>query len=236
MKNIKRNLRYTINIGLMVVLISMSACIGQATVSADRTIENNMLAAGGETTVTVVIQNDVTQALSLQEIIPSGLTLAKISDDANVFRPNTWIWMTVANNATETVKYMITVPSGTAAGVYTINGNILTNGITTDVAGDNTITVTGQMSTNSGSSDGTYPATTTTPENATNAIVPIETTVAPAGIAQSTIAAVETTAQPLETVSDISATPVATKKQAPGFEIVIAIGIFGSIYLLRKMK
>jgi hypothetical protein len=230
MKNIKRNMRYTVNIGLMMVLIFMSISIGQAAISADRTIDNNVLAAGSSTNVTVVIHNDVTQALSLQEIIPSGFILTRISDDADSFRPNEWIWMSVANDVAKTVKYMITVPQNTVAGAYNIKGNIMTNGNTTSVAGDSTITVTGQMSTSSGSSSGTYPTITTTPGNATNAIMPIETTVSPTTIAQSAITAVEPTAQ-----SD-TAMPVTTKQQAPGFEIIAAIGIFGSIYLLRKMK
>jgi hypothetical protein len=241
MKDIKRKLRYTVNISLMIALIFMSVCIGQAAVSADRTIDNNTLMAGSGTIVTVVIQNDIIQAIDLQETIPPGFVLTKISDDANQFKSSTneWIWITVANNATKTVKYKITVPSGAVAGTYDIKGTILTNGNTTSVTGDGIITVTNPTSmgssgsgSSSGSDTGTYPAVTTKAENATVA-APIDTTVSPAVTSQPIATAVEQTVQPLETASD---TPVTTTKKSSGFEIVIAIGIFGSIYMLRKRK
>lgn len=241
MINMKRKLRYTVKTSLMVILIfMMSAYVGQAAVSAGRTIDSNMLTAGSGTNVTVVIQNDITQALALQETIPPGFVITRISDDADDFRASTgeWIWITVTNNATKTVKYKITVPPGTAAGIYGIKGNISTTGNTKNVAGDYTITVTSSGSSggsSGGSSDGTYPAATTVPINGSNGlnVVPMETTAAPATMPQSTVAAAEQTVQPLETASE---TPVTTTKPSPGFEILAAIGIFGTIYILRKMK
>lgn len=234
MKNIKRKLRYTV---MVILIFMMSAYVGQAAVSAGRTIDSNMLTAGSVTNVTVVIQNDITQALALQEIVPPGFVITRISDDANDFRASTgeWIWITVANNATKTVKYKITVPSDTAAGIYGIKGNISTTGNTKNVAGDYTITVTSSGRTNSGSSSGSSdgnPAETTAPINGSN-VVPMEKTVSPATIPQSTVSAVEQTVQPLVTAGD---TPVTMAKPSPGFEIVAAIGIFGVIYMSRKMK
>lgn len=142
--NIKKKLRYSINIYLLIVLIFMSVPTGLAAVSTDRTIDNNTLAAGNATSVTVVITNDNTvKSLSLQETIPSGWVLSKISDDADQFKPSTneWVWFTVASNAVKTVEYKVTVPSGTAPGIYNINGNITTNASTASITGDNTITV-----------------------------------------------------------------------------------------------
>lgn len=155
--NEKRKLRYDISIYLVVVLIFMSIPMTQALVSMDRTIENNALTAGNGTNVTVVIQTNNTQgSLTLKESIPSGWILTKISDDADQFSTNKkeWVWSNIVNNTTETVEYKITVPSGTAPGIYSINGSVTTNGSTTNVTGDSAITVT------SGNVSDTIPPTT----------------------------------------------------------------------------
>lgn len=143
MKNIKKKSRNIINMCLMIVLIFTSVSIGQAAVSADRTIDNSTLTVGNSTNVTVNIQNDVTQALSLQEIIPPGWSLTRMTDDADQFKASTneWVWLTVTNNTIKTVTYKLTVPSGTVPGVYNIKGNITAKNTTTSVTGDNAITV-----------------------------------------------------------------------------------------------
>lgn len=142
--NVKKKLRYGVNIFLMMVLMFVSISAGQASVSTNRTIENSVLTVGNSTNVTVLIQNDVTQALSLQEKIPSGWNLTKISDDADQFKVSTneWVWFVVTNNTAKTVKYKVTVPPGTTPGTYEINGNVTTSTTTTGIAGDNTIEVT----------------------------------------------------------------------------------------------
>ncbi len=141
--NIKKKLRYSINICLLILLIFMSVPTGLAAVSSVRTIETNTLVAGNGTNVTVVIQNDITQALSLQEIIPSGWVVTKISDDADQFKASTneWVWLTATSNTVKTVIYKVTVPLGTAPGVYNIKGNTTASGSTKSVTGGNTITV-----------------------------------------------------------------------------------------------
>jgi uncharacterized protein (DUF58 family) len=119
--NIKKKSGYIIYIYL-ILLIFMSMPIGQASISAERTIEKNILIAGSGTNVTVIIQNDNTQPLFiLQESIPPGWNITRISDDASSFRAatNEWVWSpTVGNYSDKTVKYIINVPSGTIPGTY----------------------------------------------------------------------------------------------------------------------
>ena len=113
-------------------------------VSARRTIDNPSLMAGSATGVTVSIQNGVTHATALKEIIPFGWVLTQVTDDANQFKANTneWIWFSVAGGTTTTVKYKLTVPPGTKPGTYSINGTVATSGSIADITGDNTISVT----------------------------------------------------------------------------------------------
>ncbi len=137
---------YGINI-LIIALIFIIIPTVQAQVTAERSVENNALMAGNSTNITVVIQNDDKQrSLSLQEIIPSGWNLTKISDDATDFKASTneWIWIKIEDNTAKTVIYQLTVPSTAASGVYNINGNITTDGNSTSITGDNSITVSNE--------------------------------------------------------------------------------------------
>ena len=119
--------------------------------------------------------------------------------------------------------YSINVPSGTIPGTYNIDGNV-TAGLNTTlkVTGDLTIEVT---SDSSGSSDN--PTITSTPEkkdiNVTG--TPTETI---------TTTAKQTIASPIETTKEMPK-PTTTNK-SPGFSILISIGIFVTIYFLRRMK
>lgn len=140
--NVKKKLGYCVNIFLMMALIFVSIPTGQAA-SASRTIEDSVLTAGNSTNITVVIQNDITQALALKETIPPGWVLTRGTDDADQFKASTneWIWLTTIANTVKTVTYKVTVPSGTTPGIYNISGNITTSIATTGVAGDNTVEV-----------------------------------------------------------------------------------------------
>lgn len=112
--------------------------------TASRTIENGVLADGNSTNVTVVISNNVTQALSLKETIPPGWVLTRGIDDADQFKASTneWLWLTVTGGATKTVKYGITVPVGTVPGMYNISGAVSTANTSIVVTGDQSIQVT----------------------------------------------------------------------------------------------
>lgn len=141
--NIKKKSKYGISM-LTIALILMMIPTGLATVSADRTIENNTLTVGNSTNVTVVINNNGAGiSLSLKESIPSGWILTKGIDDASDFKPSTneWVWFSFPASASKTVIYKITVPSKATAGDYNINGVTIVNGSTTNVTGDSIITV-----------------------------------------------------------------------------------------------
>lgn len=143
--NIKKKLGYGINIFLMIILISVLVPTGQAAVSAARTIDNAVLTAGNSTNVTVVVQNDITQALALKETLPTGWVVTRGTDNADQFKASTneWVWLTVTGVATKTVTYKVTVPSGTAAGTYNVAGSTTASGATATVTGDKTIEVQG---------------------------------------------------------------------------------------------
>lgn len=217
--NIKKKSGYIIKICL-IIMILMSVSTGQALVSMDRTIEKKVVEAGTGTNVTVIIRNDdIQRSLSMKESIPPGWNLTQISDDADIFKAitNEWLWLKVENNTVKTIKYRITVPSGTTPGIYDINGNITTGEGTTSGA-KGTIEVI--LSPSSGSSsNGNYQTTTPTPTVTATAQITVT-------MAKQTIAA------PVETVEETSAT---TKNKLPGFSIMISIGIIATIYILRKI-
>lgn len=221
--NIKRKSGYIINICL-ILLIFMSMPIVQASVSAQRTIEKNVLPIGSGTTVTVVIQNDNTSPLVLlKESIPPGWTLTNISDDAIAFKKTgEWVWSPIGgNNSDKNVKYRINVPSGTLPGTYIINGNVTGGNTTIEVTGDLTIEVTSDSSGSSGN-----PAITTTPEKNEINVTGTSTKT----FAETTVK--KTIAEPIETAKEL---PIATNKSS-GFGIMISIGIIATIYILRRMK
>jgi len=112
-------------------------------VSASRTIDNTVLFAGSSTGITVVIQNYVTQSLSLKETIPQGWILTRVDDDADQFKASTneWVWLTTIGGTTKTVKYIVTNPYGTTSGTYSINGLVTTSGTNINVLGANVISV-----------------------------------------------------------------------------------------------
>ena len=115
-----------------------------ATAIAIRDIEKQTLAPGGSTNVTVTITNNVAQPLSLDEDIPEGWSLTRVSDDADAYKPSTneWVWFSVGAGETKTVIYRLTVPDNASEGDYSIVGRISNaSGVIDAVKGDDIITV-----------------------------------------------------------------------------------------------
>jgi S-layer protein (TIGR01567 family) len=110
---------------------------------AIRTIEKESLRLGESTNITVDISSNISQALSLHEIIPVGWNLTRISDGADGFKSNTneWIWFNVSPGINRTVIYRLTASDNASIGTYHINGTISSSGVIAVVQGDNTITL-----------------------------------------------------------------------------------------------
>lgn len=124
--------------GKQLITITKSQEPKPTVVTAVRTI--SMI--GKEATVTVTLKNDGTgRALSLGEMIPQGLTLTKISDDADQFKSSTneWVWFAIEANAIKTVKYKLTISD--VSKIYNVDGSITTKGIVTSVTGDHIVSV-----------------------------------------------------------------------------------------------
>jgi hypothetical protein len=132
---------------ILVMLITTIPAFAAASASATRDIQTITLAPGASTNVTVTITNVVSQALSLHEIIPSGWTLTRVSDDANSYKSSTneWVWFSVSAGATKTVIYSLTVPSNATLGEYNITGTISNASATFDVSGESMITVSTEL-------------------------------------------------------------------------------------------
>jgi len=132
-------------IALLAMAITTSPVFAAQSASATRDIEMQSLAPGESTNITVTITNDVMQALSLDEDIPAGWTLTRVSDDASSYKSSTneWAWFSFAAG-TKTVVYNLTVSGSATAGDYSITGTIMNASAVIDtVKGEDTITVTG---------------------------------------------------------------------------------------------
>src|SRR5660397_125849 len=72
---------------------------------AFRIIEKESLHPGESTNITVDISSNISQAMSLHEIIPAGWDLIRISDDADAFKNSTSesIWSNVSPGINKTV-------------------------------------------------------------------------------------------------------------------------------------
>lgn len=111
---------------------------------AIRTIEKESLRMGESANITVDISSDISQALSLREIIPTGWNLTRITDDADAFKSSTneWILFNVTPGIHITVVYRLTALNFATIGTYHINGTISnSSGVIAVVQGDNTITL-----------------------------------------------------------------------------------------------
>ena len=129
---------------VILAITAVMPAFAQQSASAIRDIEIQTLAPGESTDITVTITNNVTQALSLDEDIPAGWNLTRVSDDANQFKPSTneWIWFSAGAGVTKTVIYNLEVPSDATAGDYSITGTIINaSGVIDAVKGEGTITV-----------------------------------------------------------------------------------------------
>ncbi len=111
---------------------------------AVRVIEKKSIRPGESTNITVDITSNMSQALSLHEIIPAEWNLTRISDDADTFKSNTseWIWFNVTPGINKTVIYRLTAPDNVSIGTFYINGTInSSSGVIAVVLSDNTITL-----------------------------------------------------------------------------------------------
>ena len=134
-----------INIFLVVMLFALIP-IGMAQTQASRDIENQSLPPGGSTMINITILNDVNQAISSMETLPSGWTMLRIKElpvNASSFRASTheWVWFSVGGDKLNVI-YQLNVPSNAVPGIYNISGIIQNSSAKiADVAGENTITV-----------------------------------------------------------------------------------------------
>jgi len=113
-------------------------------VNATREIEKESLGKGESTKITIRINSNIIQGLSLSESIPAGSNLTRISDDADGFKSSTneWVWSNVMPGITKTVIYVITAPKDATIGTYYINGTISnSSGVIAIVGGNNAITL-----------------------------------------------------------------------------------------------
>ena len=115
-------------------------------VMAIRTIENMSLDPSESTMVMVNFSTNMTQALSLREIIPEGWNLTRVTDDADSFKDggtnNEWLFVNVTPDMTKTVIYKLTVPANVSIGKYFINGTLISSqGVIATVDGNAMISV-----------------------------------------------------------------------------------------------
>jgi hypothetical protein len=112
-------------------------------VNATREIEKEFH-PGNSAKITVRISSNMIQALALQETIPLGWSLTRISDDADGFKDSTneWVWSNVTPGINKTVIYRITAPASASIGTYYINGTVSnSSGVIAIVGGDKIITL-----------------------------------------------------------------------------------------------
>ena len=128
---------------IVAAMVTAPASANQSA-SAVREIEKQTLEPGESTNVTVIITNNVSQPLSLDEDIPEGWNLTRVSDDADAYKPSTneWVWFSVGAGETKTVIYRLTVPDNASEGNYSIVGRISNaSGVIDAVKGEDIITV-----------------------------------------------------------------------------------------------
>ncbi len=93
--------------------------------------------------ITISIESDINQALTLQESIPQGWNLTGIADNADAFKSSTneWVWSNITPGRIETIVYEITPQDG-IYGTWHINGTVSnSNEVVAIVAGSNTIEI-----------------------------------------------------------------------------------------------
>lgn len=133
------------------------------------------------------------------------------------------------------------IVSGATTGTFTVNVSAVSKIDKRNIKNISTTTVitdrpvrTGGGSGGGSSGGGTYPTFTATPVKTANAtVVPTAVTTTVPATSTTTVATTEKTETPTPESTTASET---TKSEAPGFEILLAIGTFAAIYLFRKMK
>ena len=117
-----------IGVVLFLVLVSAIPVMAAGEITAMRDISNQAVNPGDTFTVTVTITaNQEIEALALDEDIPSGWEVTRVSDDAAAFKESTieWIWTEkLSAGDSKTVIYNVTVPSDAEEGTYYITGKV----------------------------------------------------------------------------------------------------------------
>lgn len=124
-----------INIGIDPVTISPSG------VQAIRDIRKSSSGNVGSFNITITIESDIIQAMTLQESIPSGWNLTRITDNADAFKSSTdeWVWSNMIPGRSQIIVYELTPRVG-VSGTWHIIGTISTsNEVVAIVGGSNTI-------------------------------------------------------------------------------------------------
>ena len=119
-------------------------------VVATREIADQAISPGGSTDVTVDISTNITQGLSLQETVPEGWNVTRVTDDADSYKENgsnaEWLWVNVTSDMNKTVVYKLTAPEDAGIGPYTISGTVLNaEGVVATVGGNDTVLIAGNV-------------------------------------------------------------------------------------------
>ena len=117
-----------IGIVLFSVLVSAIPVMAAGEITAMRDISNQAVNLGDTVTVTVTVTaNQEIEALALDEDLPDGWEVTRVSDDAAAFKESTteWIWTErLSAEVSKTVIYNVTVPSDAEEGTYYITGKV----------------------------------------------------------------------------------------------------------------
>ncbi|UCC59702.1 MAG: hypothetical protein JSV02_08120 [Dehalococcoidia bacterium] len=211
---------------IALILLVMASIIVMAPVSAqsgiatsERIIDTDSLVPGESTQITVAFTSllDEAKAFALQEKIPAGWILTRVTDDASTFQEasNTWVWFSVGSADTKIITYDVRVPEDAAAGNYEISGILTAAKVSTSIRGDRIITVRGP------GGDGIPEPTPTVGPTYTPGITPTPT--------------VPPTATP-----EVTPTPTAPPEEEeggiPGWGwFLIALAIIGSVVIVILM-
>jgi|GEM_PF-2019750 len=137
-----------------IVLLSVASAtpaMAAGEITATRDISIQEVSLGDTFTVTVTITaNQEIEALALDEDLPGGWEVTRVSDDAAAFKESTteWIWtVRLSAGDSKTVIYNVTVPSDAEEGTYYITGNASAYKINPiAVGGETEVNVTGNLS------------------------------------------------------------------------------------------
>ena len=137
-----------------IVLLSVASAtpaMAAGEITATRDISIQEVSLGDTFTVTVTITaNQEIEALALDEDLPGGWEVTRVSDDAAAFKESTteWIWtVRLSAGDSKTVKYKVTVPSDAEEDTYYITGKVSAYKINPiAVGGETEVNVTGNLS------------------------------------------------------------------------------------------